>query len=140
MAHFKMVTLGHTVVMGRKTWESLPNRYLDHRRNVVVTSSPEGRRTREFCDIEAKTIEETESMMRSCALFGQTVFVIGGQSLFEKFKEKAEWIYRTQIYGDFKCDTFAPEIDERKYDLVVEKPFNSVTGFAGSFEVLRRKM
>lgn len=135
MAHFKAVTMGHTVIMGRKTWESIPGKYLPHRRNIIVTNSPQ---KYVYSDIEAVSIEEVDSLVHKLHITGQTAFVIGGQTLFEKFKD-AEWIYRTRIFHTFECDTFAPELDESQYELVMEKPFKSVSGYSGSFEILRRK-
>lgn len=99
LRHFKRTTLGHPVIMGRKTWESLPRRPLPGRRNIVVT------RNRDFhadgAEIAHSPIEASE-MTR-----GEEPFVIGGEQLYNAFLPLATRFVLTEI------DAVSPEADAR---------------------------
>ena len=100
LQHFKSITSGGTIVMGRKTWESLPGK-LPNRRHIVLTR---GLRT----DVETATFEEIMEMAKS-----QDLFVIGGGEIYELFLPHAELIHRTIIHCIVEQpDTFAPKIDD----------------------------
>ena len=100
LQHFKKITLGGTIVMGRKTWESLPGK-LPERRHLVMTRSNRS-------DIETTTFEEVMKLSME-----QNVFVIGGGEIYSLFLPHIEKIYRTIIHCNVEHpDTFAPEIDE----------------------------
>jgi dihydrofolate reductase len=96
MKRFKALTLGHTVVMGRKTWDSLPpkNRPLPGRRNIVVTRDPDWR------------AEGAEPMALDAALAGGEVFVIGGGEIYHAVLPYADRIELTEVHGDFAGDAF----------------------------------
>lgn len=109
LQHFKSITSGGTIVMGRKTWESLPGK-LPNRRHVVLTR---GFRT----DVETATFDEILEMAKS-----QDLFVIGGGEIYELFLPHTEIIHRTIIHCVVEQpDTFAPEIDDSKFTLDEEK-------------------
>ena len=100
LQHFKSITSGGTIVMGRKTWESLPGK-LPNRRHIVLTR---GLRS----DVETATFEEIMEMAKS-----QDLFVIGGGEIYELFLPHAELIHRTIIHCIVEQpDTFAPKIDD----------------------------
>ena len=109
LQHFKSITIGSTIVMGRKTWESLPGK-LPNRRHVVLTR---GFRT----DVETATFDEILEMAKS-----QDLFVIGGGEIYELFLPHTDIIHRTIIHCVVEQpDTFAPEIDDSKFTLDEEK-------------------
>ena len=109
LQHFKSITSGGTIVMGRKTWESLPGK-LPNRRHVVLTR---GFRT----DVETATFDEILEMAKS-----QDLFVIGGGEIYELFLPHTDIIHRTIIHCVVEQpDTFAPEIDNSKFVLDEEK-------------------
>ncbi len=109
LQHFKSITSGGTIVMGRKTWESLPGKLLN-RKHVVLTR---GVRT----DVETATFDEIIEMAKS-----QNLFVIGGGEIYELFLPHTEIIHRTIIHCVVEQpDTFAPEIDDSKFTLDEEK-------------------
>jgi dihydrofolate reductase len=99
LALFKQRTLGSTVVMGRRTWESLPRKPLPGRRNLVLTSRPiEGVET-------ASSVDEV--------LAAETDFwVIGGGGVYAAFLPHAAHIVRTEIDLDVPGDAWAPEIGD----------------------------
>ena len=97
MEHFRLLTIGHTVIMGRKTFESLPGGALPHRRNIVITRQdihPAG------CEV-CHSVEE--ALQRGKA--EEEVFIIGGSSIYAETIDKADRLYLTIV------DEAAPEVD-----------------------------
>ena len=95
MAIFKSFTLGHTIVMGRRTWESLPKKPLPDRRNIVITSQT-------IPDIETKPFSWLKESHT------EDIFVIGGEQLYQATWPFADYIFLTTIKKDFAGDTFFP--------------------------------
>ncbi len=102
-AYFKRMTMGHPIVMGRRTWESI-GRPLPGRRSIVIT------RNREYI---APGAEVVASLDEALALIGDTdeVFIIGGGELYAEAMPRAERILLTEIDADFEGDTFLPALD-----------------------------
>jgi len=95
MKRFKALTLGHTVVMGRKTWDSLPKKPLPGRINVVVT-----RQT----DWQAEGAVVAHSLGQATAGTSGTVMVIGGAEIYERALPLATRIELTEVHEDFAGD------------------------------------
>lgn len=107
MEYFKEVTTGKTVVMGRKTYESI-GRPLPNRRNIVITSRMlEGVET-------VKTIDEILDMQ-------DDIFIIGGASIYSEFIKYADKIYLTLIDKEYDADTYFPTFDENQFKKTVIK-------------------
>lgn len=105
LAHFKAVTMGAPVVMGRRTWESFPARFrpLPGRRNIVVTRS---------ADWGDEGAERAASLDDALELAGDgRVWVIGGGALFAEAIDRADLLEVTELDLDTAGDTFAPERD-----------------------------
>lgn len=108
---FKAKTSGHTVIMGDRTWESLPKKPLPNRRNIVMTLD----RSLIFPDCEmAYSIEELLEMLDD----NENPFIIGGATIYKLFINKIQHLYITRILSDFKADAFFPEVDFSKYELI----------------------
>ena len=106
---FKKTTLGKTVVMGRKTWDSLPFP-LPGRRNIVISRSNRD-------DVEVMSIEEVRGLAKT-----DDLFVIGGGEIYSIFIEESSVIYRTIIDSKIEDgDTFAPEIKPEDFSLESEE-------------------
>jgi dihydrofolate reductase len=105
MKHFRDTTRGHTVIMGQKTFESLPNGPLPNRRNIVVTRSD---------DFHSEGVEISRSLEDTLASFKDTdeeVFVIGGGEIYRQSMDAADRLYITHVdMEDKEADTFFPEI------------------------------
>ncbi len=103
LRRFKAITLGHPVVMGRKTWESL-GRPLPGRANVVVTR--DRNYTAEGCSV-------VHSLEEALALFtpAEEVFIIGGGELYAQAMPIADRLYLTGVDATFEGDTFFPQWD-----------------------------
>lgn len=113
LKHFKALTLGHTVIMGRKTYESIINRLhgpLPDRHNIVVSSSlrdvPEGFEL-------APSLDDA----LQCNTATDTVFVIGGATLYKACLEnnKVDVIYLTEIPVEIPGDVYFPELDKSQW-------------------------
>lgn len=102
-AHFKRVTMGHAVIMGRKTWESI-GRPLPGRKNVVITRQT-GYQA-EGADV-VSSLDAALDMLKDQEL----VFVIGGGEIYRQAMPKADHIWVTVVGQNFEGDTTFPEID-----------------------------
>lgn len=110
MAHFRRVTAGRTVIMGRRTWDSLPEKFrpLPGRRNVVVTRQSAWRAA------GAEVVSSPEAAM---ALLGadEHAFVIGGAELYVALLPHVDELVLTEIDHDFPGDTRLPDFDRRAF-------------------------
>lgn len=112
LKRFKAITDGHTVIMGRKTFESLPNGALPNRRNLVLSSSSET----SFPNCEV--FNSLESALQACEEESE-VFIIGGAEVYKSALTKADKLYITRIHHTFEdADTFFPEINESNWQEV----------------------
>jgi len=111
LKRFKRITSGHPVIMGKKTWESLPFRPLPGRINIVLTDVPgeqiEG----------AVTVYSIPEAIGQCPE-GEECFVMGGGSVYRQFLPLADKIYITKVHQPFDADIFFPEIDEKAWELI----------------------
>ena len=101
MRRFRQLTTGHTVIMGRKTFESLPSGPLPNRRNIVIT-----RQT----DFRAPGAELAHSLQEALNMAGgEEIFIIGGESIYRAAMPLAQRLYLTQIHAERPdADTFFP--------------------------------
>lgn len=112
LRRFSELTKGTTVVMGKKTWNSIPDnkKPLKDRLNVVVTSSP----WKQTTECVSLTIGELDSFLQ-CRQ--GDVFIIGGAGLYKRYLGVAKRIYATVIDNAFECDTFFPTEGFEKYEI-----------------------
>ena len=102
LAHFKRLTSGHPIIMGRKTFDSI-GRPLPNRRNIVVTRNPAW---------SHEGVEAVNSLDAALALVrGAQAFVIGGAQIFSESLALADSLVVTEIDHAFDCDTFFPALD-----------------------------
>jgi dihydrofolate reductase len=109
LKHFKVITQGYPVVMGRKTFESLPKGALPNRRNIVIT----GNKGLSFdrCEM-VSSIEEAIDLCKN----EPELFVIGGGTIYKEAIGLADKLYLTRIYHKFEdADTFFPEIKANEW-------------------------
>lgn len=112
LKQFKKITTGHTVIMGYKTYLSLPNqKALPNRRNVILTSrlenAPEGFEI-------AGSIKNALEMVKD----EEEVFVMGGGMVYEQFLPLADRLYLTRIGKSFEADTYFPYVNFDEWELV----------------------
>ncbi|MGE5455213.1 MAG: dihydrofolate reductase [Methylocystaceae bacterium] len=107
--YFKDITMGHPIVMGRRTWESLPKRPLPGRENIVLSSNLE------YEAPGAKIINHPEELEE---MFSQEeVFVIGGGMVFKHFLPMADRLYITEIDHQFTGDTYFPVFEVNDWEI-----------------------
>lgn len=135
MRHFREITMGHTVVMGRKTWQSLPKGALPGRRNIVVSRDPA------FSANGAEVYHSLDEVFAALSPDEET-FIIGGEQLYRQTLPLATRLYLTLIdatAGD--ADTFFPEIDPAEWqsaDPAPESHTDPKTGITFRYVCLSR--
>ncbi len=112
LAHFKRTTLGHPVIMGRKTWDSLPPKFrpLPGRLNVVLSSDATMRE--DLKKIGAQPSPNLSDALSICEQSGATeAWVIGGAQIYAQALPLAQQLVVTEIDAEFEGDAFAPTLD-----------------------------
>ena len=134
LKRFKRLTYGNTIIMGKKTWESLPRRPLSGRKNIVLTDDPQ-----ELIDhsITAYSIEDALSKCEN----GEEVFVIGGGSVYRQFMPIADRLYITHVHRKAYADVYFPEIDLAIWEIIEEAEFmaDEEGGISYSYVIYERK-
>jgi dihydrofolate reductase len=134
LARFKRTTMGHAIVMGRKTWESLGKKPLPGRRHVVITrrkgySVPPG------VDVVASFEEALERLRGE-----DEVFVVGGEKVYASALPRADRVYLTVVHTQIEGDTRFPDPELRGFQLVSEerREADEANPFAHTFRVYER--
>ena len=111
LRRFKRLTLGKSVIMGKRTWESLPKRPLPGRKNIVLTDIPG-----EQIDsaVAAYSIEDAVSKCER----DEEAFIIGGGSIYRQFMKIAQRLYITHVHKKATADVWFPKIDRRKWKII----------------------
>ncbi|MDA3891552.1 MAG: dihydrofolate reductase [Salinivirgaceae bacterium] len=117
LKRFKKITKGHTVVMGRNTWFSLPNRPLPYRPNIVITNNPDEKFE------GATTVYSIDEAITQCPE-NEESFIIGGAMVYQQFFPKADKLYLTKIHKTFPTDTFFPEVLQSEWKVLKEEHIN----------------
>lgn len=108
MKYFKNTTQGHKVVMGRKTWDSLPGK-LSGRENIVISRHEVAGADKVVHDL-SKYIDENKDT-------DEEIFVIGGGQVYVEFLPYAKYLYLTEVDAvESKADAYFPEFDKSKYN------------------------
>ena len=119
LAHFKRVTLGKPIIMGRKTFESI-GRPLPKRRNIVVTRNP---------GWTHEGVEVAHSLEGAIAMVGdEPASIIGGAQIFAAAMDVADRMIVTHINKVYPCDTFFPEIDAARWTATASEPQHAAEG------------
>ena len=136
MKYFKNVTWGMPIVMGRKTFQSIGNKPLNGRKNIVITRQPgwkaEGVSVVNSVDAAAALAEE---------LNYKEIFIIGGGEIYLIAFDRANKIYMTRVHSELEGDTYFPVIEKNDWTLVsnVDNPGDEKHAYAFSFQVWERK-
>lgn len=128
LRRFKSLTMGHPVIMGRRTFLSLPKRPLPKRRNIVLTHDS---------SFESEGVEVAHTVARVFDLVRQEEesFVIGGESIYQQFLPFAQRLYVTWVDRDFDADAYFPAIDSSCFRLIHQTApiFDSESGLTYSY-------
>ncbi|MGB0979532.1 MAG: dihydrofolate reductase [Croceimicrobium sp.] len=131
LKHFKKLTSGHHVIMGRKTYESM-NRPLPNRVNIVITR--QGDYKAEGC-LMANNMEDALALVKD----DEQPFIIGGAEIYKLGLKHADTMELTLIHGDYQGDTFFPEFDTSIWKLARAEKKEADEKHAHPFEYLTYK-
>jgi len=129
LKYFKRITTGKTVVMGRKTFQSIIDRngkILPNRNNIVIT------RDQNFKYENVTVINDVKAYIKG--LLDEEIFIMGGSEIYNLFMPYADKLYITHINKEYDGDVFFPDIDYSKFDLISKDDQNEL-----SFCVYQRK-
>ena len=133
LAHLKQTTIGKPVIMGRKTWDSLPAKFrpLPGRRNIVITRQQ---------DWQAAGAERAGTVEEAIALCGDVplAWVIGGAEIYKLALPHADIAVVTEIDADFEGDVYAPQLGPQWQEAARERHV-SKTGLGYSFVTFRKQ-
>ena len=130
---FKKHTSGNPVIMGKKTWESLPLRPLPNRMNVVISDNKEDNFEGGYTVASIEEAIETMDQQKEN-------FIIGGGSIYKQFLPIADHLYLTQVHKAFEGDIFFPEVDLNDWEEVFreEHPQSKENPLGYTFLILSR--
>jgi dihydrofolate reductase len=130
LKHFKALTMGHPMIMGRKTWESLPGR-LPGRPHIVISRNP---------DYRAEGASVVTSLAAAVDAAGETdeVFVIGGAELYSQALAIADRLQLTEIAADFEGDTRFPAYDRAAWRESARETHRAAAGLDYAFVTYER--
>ena len=143
LTRFRELTTGHTIIMGRKTYESLPNGALPHRRNIVVSRSL---KEMEGCEV----YPNLEAALKAAEGEFEETFIIGGESIYRQSLPAARKLYLTVVDdteinnnaaandAPQQADAFFPEINPEEWELI-EKEMRNENGLSFSFLTYLKK-
>ena len=131
LAHFKRLTTGHPILMGRKTFDSI-GRPLPNRRNIVITRNADWRH---------EGVEAVSSVQAAIALLdGAEGYVIGGAEIYKQSLSLAQRLIITEIGQTFDCDAFFPAVDQAVWqETAREAHVSEKSGLPYAFVTLERK-
>lgn len=110
LKRFKEITTGHTIIMGRKTYLSLPKRPLPNRRNIVISSNFKSDNPEVIIvNSMAKAIEAADSRQEN--------FIIGGEMVYKQFMSLVNKIYLTVVHKEYEADIFFSEINYEDWEI-----------------------
>ena len=112
MKFFKETTTGHTVLMGRKTFESMGNRPLPNRQNLIMT------RQLDYQADGVTVVHHLDDVVGN----SEDIYVIGGSEIYKQFMPVVDVLWQTKIAGDFDGDTFFPQVNWEDWQLVEKIP------------------
>ncbi len=131
LAHFKRTTMGHPIIMGRKTFDSI-GRPLPNRRNIVITRNADWKRD---------GVDVASSLEAALAIVGDTPScIIGGGQIFSEALPLTDRMVVTEIGKTFECDAFFPEIDPTQWKEIARETHRSESnGFDYAYVIYERK-
>ena len=118
LKRFKKVTTGHTIIMGRNTFESI-GKPLPNRRSIIITRNKNYKQ--EGCEV-VHSLEEAINLVQ-----GEKAFIIGGAQIYKESLEKglADQLDITQVHQNFEADVFFPEIDPKTWQEFSREDFEA---------------
>jgi dihydrofolate reductase len=137
LRRFKQLTMGHTIVMGRRTWESI-GRPLPGRRTIVVSRQVDYRVVAENV-VLAASLDDALQFAQGAG--DADVFIVGGAELYRDALPRADRLCLTRVHADVPGDTYFPQFDLREWQLTASEHHEADANndYAFRFEVYERK-
>ena len=147
LTRFRELTTGHAIIMGRKTYESLPHGALPHRRNIVVSHNL---KELEGCEVYPSLKEAVEAAGKPadtagkavnapCPISNEEIFIIGGESIYRQILPEAHKLYLTVVDDTpQQADAFFPKINVEEWELI-EKEMRNENNVSFSFLTYLKK-
>ena len=134
LRHFKNLTVGFPVIMGRKTFDSVDNKPLPKRRNIIITTQ------KDLNFAGAEVVHSVPEALNLCR-GEEKVAIVGGATIYEQSMHLADTIHLTRIHHTFEADTFFPEIDLSKWEEITNEYFapDDKNPFPYSFITYKKK-
>ena len=135
LKHFKELTMGHTIIMGRRTFESLPKGALPGRENIVVT------RNADYQAAGAVVCHSVDEALQKVSMHGER-FIIGGAQLYAATIDKVDMLHLTELHASFAdADTFFPQINRDEWQEVerIDCQADERNRYSYSFVTLKKK-
>lgn len=135
LKRFKSLTTGHTILMGRKTYDSI-GKPLPDRKNFILSRSTH---SLEGCEC----FQNVNDALRFAAESGETeIFVIGGSEVYKQTLDKADRLYLTRVEAEISGDTYFPEIQEGNWELISSEkhPSDDKNEYPTEFCILERRL
>jgi dihydrofolate reductase len=134
MRRFKAITMGKPIVMGRKTWDSLPKKPLPGRTNIIIT------RDRAFrADGAAVVHSLDEAIARAQSEKPDEIMIVGGAEIYLAALPRANLIHLTQVHGDFEGDAHLPPFDSKLWREAAREDRATSEGLRYSYVTLERR-
>ena len=132
LKHFKQITSGHTVIMGRKTYQSV-GRPLPNRRNIVITRQ-------QTAIMGCEVVSSIKEALALCVA-EQEVFIVGGAEIYKLAMPVTDRIYLTIVHQDFEADTWFPQINDNEWvkTQLEDHPADEKNTISYSFITLNRR-
>ena len=134
LKRFKRLTSGNTVIMGKRTWESLPKRPLPGRKNIVLTDKED-----ELIE-NSVTAYSIEDALGKCEK-DEEIFIIGGGSIYRQFMPVADRLFITHVHKKAEADIYFPEIDLNIWEITEKEEFktNGENSIPYTYAIYERK-
>ena len=135
LKRFAKITAGKTIIMGRKTFESLP-KVLPGRKHVVISASPDFKIEHEMVEVRS----DIDSVFKEYAAKDEEAFIIGGAVIYDRALPYCHKLYLTLVEGDFEADTFFPRFDMSQYEEIERSDVvtDSKSGVRYTYVVLKK--
>ncbi|MFV0305204.1 MAG: dihydrofolate reductase [Moheibacter sp.] len=130
LKHFKDLTTGHPIIMGRKTYDSI-GKPLPNRTNIVIT------RNKKWKSEGVSVADSLEEAMEIAKEINPTLYIIGGGNIYEQSIESADALEVTEVHDEFDGDTFFPQIDSTVWKEVSRQDFPADEKNEFSFSFVR---
>ncbi len=133
LQNFKKITSGHTIIMGRKTFDSI-GKALPKRMNYVITSQPARINAYEVC-----SFNNLQKAIDKAKMFDDKIFIIGGASIYNQSLDEADRMIITHVNYSGDADTYFPDLDFNQWEVVEKKSFTKNKENDFDFEIVTYK-